>query len=85
MARSDLLVSLVKAGSSGDAARARSVTEAIIAEERAKRHNVLADRLTDAMSVNGSSSSAATFIGPGPQQRQFLVELTPLSRSSGTS
>ena len=85
MARSDLLVSLVKAGSSGDAARARSVTEAIIAEERAKRHNVLADRLTDALQVNGSSSSAATFIGPGPQQRQFLVELTPLSRSSGTS
>ena len=34
MARSDLLVSLVKAGSSGDTARARSVAEAIIAEER---------------------------------------------------
>ena len=43
MARSDLLISLVKAGSSGDAARSRSVTEAIIAEERAKRHNVLAE------------------------------------------
>ena len=40
MARSDLLVSLVKAGSSGDSARARSVAEAIIAEERVKRHNV---------------------------------------------
>ena len=44
MARSDLLVSLVKAGSSGDATGARSVAEAIIAEERAKRHNVLAER-----------------------------------------
>ena len=54
MARSDLLVSLVKAGSSGDTARARSVAEAIIAEERVKRHNVLADRLTDAMRVNGA-------------------------------
>ena len=60
MARSDLLVSLVKAGSSGDSARARSVAEAIIAEERVKRHNVLADRLTEAMSGNGSSSGAAT-------------------------
>lgn len=80
MARSDLLVSLVKAGSSGDTARARSVAEAIIAEERAKRHNVLAERLADAMRLNGSSSTNAAFIGPGPQQRQFLIELTPRKR-----
>ena len=80
MARSDLLVSLVKAGSSGDTARARSVTEAIIAEERAKRHNVLADRLTDALQVNGSIAGGATFIGPGRQHRQFLIELTPRKR-----
>ena len=80
MARSDLLISLVRAGSSGDTARARSVTEAIIAEERAKRHNVLADRLTGAMHVNGSGSVAATFIGPSEQHRQFLVELTPRKR-----
>ena len=80
MARSDLLVSLVKAGSSGDTARARSVAEAIIAEKRAKRHNVLAERLADAMRVNGSSSATAAFIGPGPQQRQFLIELTPRKR-----
>ena len=77
MARSDLLVSLVKAGSSGDSARARSVAEAIIAEERVKRHNVLADRLTEAMSGNGSSSGAATFIASNQQHRQFLTELTP--------
>ena len=80
MARSDLLVLLVKAGSSGDAARARSVTEAIIAEERAKRHNVLADRLTDALQVNGSSSASATFVGPGRQRQKFLIELTPRKR-----
>ena len=79
MARSDLLISLVKAGSSGDTARARSVTEAIIAEERAKRHNVLAERLSDAMRVNGATGTAA-FIDPGRQQRQFLLELTPRKR-----
>ncbi len=80
MARSDLLVSLVKAGSSGDTARARAVAEAIIAEERVKRHHVLADRLTDAMRVNGAGSGAA-FIGPGQRpQRQFLLELTPRKR-----
>ena len=80
MARSDLLVSLVKAGSSGDTARARSVTEAIIAEERAKRHNILAERLSEAMRVNGTASAAATFVGPGQQHRQFLLELTPRKR-----
>ena len=77
MARSDLLVSLVKAGSSGDAARARSVAEAIIAEERVKRHNVLADRLAEAINDNGSSASQATLIASNQQHRQFLVELTP--------
>jgi hypothetical protein len=80
MARSDLLISLVKAGSSGDTARARSVTEAIIAEERAKRHNVLAERLSDALQLNGSSAGGATFIGPSRQHRQFLIELTPRKR-----
>ena len=76
MARSDLLISLVKVGSSGDTARARSVAEAIIAEERVKRHNVLADRQTDAMRVNGAD--AAAFIGRDTRpHRRFLAELTP--------
>ena len=79
MARSDLLVSLVKAGSSGDTAQARAVAEAIIAEERMKRHNVLADRLTDAMGVNGAGPRAA-FIDPGQRQHRFLLELTPRKR-----
>ena len=80
MARSDLLVSLVKAGSSGDKAHARSVAEAIIAEERVKRHNVLADRLTEAMGVNGAESGAA-FVGSSQRQhRQFLLELSPRKR-----
>lgn len=43
MARADLLTSLVKFGVSGDNARFRKVAEAIIAEERAKQHTVLAD------------------------------------------
>jgi hypothetical protein len=44
MARSDLLVSLVRAGTTGDTRGFRNTAEAIIAEERAKRHGVLADR-----------------------------------------
>lgn len=72
MARSDLLISLVKAGTSGDQTSARAAAEAIIAEERAKKHNILADRLTTAMRVNGRTRTA--FLG-GERKREFLVEL----------
>lgn len=80
MARSDLLVSLVKAGSSGDTAHARSVAEAMIAEERVKRHNVLADRLTEALGVNGAKSGAAFASYSQRPHRRFLLELTPRKR-----
>ena len=80
MAQSDLLVSLVKAGSNGDATRARSVAEAIIAEECGKRHNVLAERLMEAMGGSGASPVTAKFVGHGQRHREFLLELTPRRR-----
>jgi len=46
MARSDLLLDLVRAGSAGDQPRFKRVVEAIVAEERAKQHHVLAERLS---------------------------------------
>ena len=45
MARADLLADLVRSGMNGSRGRFRKVVEAIIVEERAKRHTVLADRL----------------------------------------
>lgn len=45
MSRADLLVSLVKAGSQGDQQLLRTTVEAMAAEERAKHHHQLADRL----------------------------------------
>lgn len=45
MARADLIVNLVRAGTQGDQNLFRSTVEAIAAEERAKQHNQLADRL----------------------------------------
>ena len=45
MARSDLIVELVKAGVSGDQASVRETAEAIAAEERAKKHSGVADRI----------------------------------------
>src|SRR5277367_2051729 len=44
MARSDLLINLVKAGALGDQSLFRKTVEAVIAEERGKNHTVLADR-----------------------------------------
>lgn len=45
MPRADLVVNLVRAGSQGDQNLFRSTVEAMAAEERAKHHNQLADRL----------------------------------------
>ncbi|MFK3648004.1 AAA family ATPase [Lysobacter enzymogenes] len=45
MSRADLIVSLVKAGSEGDQQLLRTTVEAMAAEERAKQHHQLADRL----------------------------------------
>jgi len=45
--RADLIVNLVKAGSQGDQQLFRATVEAIAAEERAKRHHQLADKLEE--------------------------------------
>ncbi len=45
MARADLLLNLVRAGAKGEHALFRKALEALVAEERAKQHHVLADRL----------------------------------------
>ena len=47
MPRADLIVNLVRAGTQGDQKMFRSTVEAIAAEERAKRHTLLADRLEE--------------------------------------
>ena len=47
MARADLIVSLVRAGTQGDQNLFRSTVEAMAAEERAKRHTQLAERLEE--------------------------------------
>lgn len=85
MARSDLLVSLVRAGTLGDKRSFRSAAEAIIAEERAKQHNVLADTLTELIQRNGNGSNgpvamAAVQSDASPRGREFIAEITPRRR-----
>lgn len=83
MARSDLLISLVHAGNTGDKRVFRTVTEAIIAEERAKHHDVLADRLLKAITPNGHGngngmhSAAIVPLEPYSKGRDFISEIIP--------
>lgn len=58
MARSDLLLSIVRAGATGDQESLRSSVEAIVAEERGKNHHILADRLQRALSAVTVTSPA---------------------------
>ena len=55
MARADLLLSLVRAASSGDQAMVRKTVEAMAAEERSKNHSVLAEQLEMQVYRNGST------------------------------
>ena len=86
MARSDLLISLVQAGNTGDKRGFRTVTEAIIAEERAKRHDVLADRLLSAIAPhgngngNGLHNTAVMPIDNYGRGRDFISEVLPRRR-----
>jgi len=76
MARADLLVNLVRAGVQGDKPTFVRTAEAIIAEERARQHNVLADRLAENLKTNGlerrQELPATTSDSSG-----FLYDLTP--------
>ena len=60
MARSDLLLSLVRAGTIGDAPRFRKAVEALIVEERAKKHSVLAGQLTEQLEQNLNTPNEST-------------------------
>jgi AAA+ superfamily predicted ATPase len=53
------LVSLVRAGASGDTLLFRRSVEAIIAEERARQHHVLADRLAEHLGTTGVAPAPA--------------------------
>lgn len=53
MARADLLLDLIRAGARGDHTLFRKAVEALVSEERAKQHHILADRLAAYLQANG--------------------------------
>ncbi|WP_288083250.1 ATP-binding protein [Shinella sp.] len=78
MARSDLLISLVRAGASGDRAMLKSATEALVAEERAQNHHIVADRLERALSTVAVTPPALTAASsPAGSGKDTILELEP--------
>lgn len=63
MARADLLVKLIKAGSNGDQTLFRKVVESIIAEEKSKQHNILAQQISDIIDKSEATFSKQNNIG----------------------
>ncbi len=70
MARSDLILKLIKASRQGDDLQVRKAVEALAADERAKNHTILADRLLAQLQVdygrNGQSSPLSSRLTTGP-------------------
>lgn len=77
MARSDLLISLVKAGVSGNQAAFRKTVESLIAEERSKRHAILADRLAEHLERNGSPRPSQSGLTNDTSIGDLTYELVP--------
>ena len=74
MARADLLLDLVRAGAKGDRPLFRKSLEALVAEERAKQHHVLADRLSAHLNVGAAEnfhSSPSPLTRNGPSTESF--------------
>lgn len=62
MPRADLIVNLVRAGTQGDQGLFRSTVEAIAAEERAKHHNLLANRLEENLNAANTRPKPAEVV-----------------------
>lgn len=79
MARADLLLALVQSGAGGDDLAFRRAAEALIAEENAKKHGVLASQLSEALTRRRPNSSSVSPLGR-IQDHGLLHEAEPTSR-----
>lgn len=75
MARSDLLISLVKTGRESSNPRFRRAVEALIAEERAKKHNMLADQLAAAYTDQSTNGSPRPLSAPSGTVADLVYEI----------
>jgi AAA+ superfamily predicted ATPase len=81
MARADILLSIVKSAIGNDNLSLRKAVEALAADERSKNHRILADRLTELLSVQNSQINKSTpFVQNGT--RDLVYEIIPEKRFS---
>lgn len=81
MARADLLLKLVKAGSIGDKSLFTKVVESLIAEERNKQHHIVADQLEDILKNQQFSKDQSSKVVPktllDEKLESFLFRIYP--------
>ncbi len=77
MARSDLLLNLVKAGLNGEQELFTKTVEAVIAEERSKSHHILADSLAQATLQHKKPREATVQVMFKSPSAELLLEQQP--------
>ncbi len=77
MARADLIMNLVKAGVRGDQAQFQKTVEALAADERAKNHGILADRLIAQLQDNGRPRSMPSPATTRALPNYLVAEVVP--------
>lgn len=75
MARADILLSLVQSANRNDMVSFRKSVESLIAEERAKKHIILADRLAASITENGNKNNTA--IRSNGYAKDLVFEIVP--------
>ncbi len=79
MARADLILNLIKASRQGDEGQVRKTVEALAADERSKKHTILADRMLAQLQIGNGRYSPA----PRPSRSAagpLVVETVPVRR-----
>jgi SpoVK/Ycf46/Vps4 family AAA+-type ATPase len=80
MARADLLLDLVRAGARGEHPLFRKALEALVAEERAKQHHILADRLAGYLNQSESMKPVSAPAYRNGFSTNLFHELNPIRR-----
>ncbi len=80
MARADLILKLVKASSQGDEKQIRTTVEALAADERAKNHNILADRLLAQLQGGNGRGSQPMPVSVRTGAASLIAEAVPQRR-----
>ena len=80
MARADLILNLIKASRQGDEVQVRKTVEALAADERAKNHTILADRLLAQLQADNGRSGRPAPLPSRSAAGSLVAETVPSRR-----